>query len=154
MKMRLDKILLARQLVPTREKAQALVLAGRVLVNEQKIDKPGASIACDSAIRLLGEDMPYVSRGGLKLQAALEHQRATGAISEATHRGFAPKGAGRAQGAPGQGNFWRTFDGTASSSQVGHDVLYQLTLSWRHRVTPDPLRTSQIGLLKSAIELL
>jgi 23S rRNA (cytidine1920-2'-O)/16S rRNA (cytidine1409-2'-O)-methyltransferase len=44
-----------------------------VLVSEQKIDKPGTSIAQDSAIRLLGEDQPYVSRGGLKLAAALEH---------------------------------------------------------------------------------
>ena len=44
-----------------------------MLVNEQKIDKPGANVASDAAIRLLGDDMPYVSRGGLKLQAALEH---------------------------------------------------------------------------------
>jgi 23S rRNA (cytidine1920-2'-O)/16S rRNA (cytidine1409-2'-O)-methyltransferase len=44
-----------------------------VLVNEQKIDKPGTAVAEDSAIRLLGEDQPYVSRGGLKLAAALEH---------------------------------------------------------------------------------
>jgi len=73
MKMRLDKILLARQLVPTREKAQALVLAGRVLVNEQKIDKPGSSVAEDAAIRILGDDLRYVSRGGFKLEAALKH---------------------------------------------------------------------------------
>jgi 23S rRNA (cytidine1920-2'-O)/16S rRNA (cytidine1409-2'-O)-methyltransferase len=73
MKMRLDKILLARQLVPTREKAQALVLAGRVLVNEQKIDKPGSSIAEGAAIRILGDDLRYVSRGGFKLEAALQH---------------------------------------------------------------------------------
>ena len=71
--MRLDKILLARQLVPTREKAQALVLAGRVLVNEQKIDKPGSSVAEDAAIRILGDDLRYVSRGGFKLEAALKH---------------------------------------------------------------------------------
>jgi 23S rRNA (cytidine1920-2'-O)/16S rRNA (cytidine1409-2'-O)-methyltransferase len=73
MKMRLDKILLARQLVPTREKAQALVLAGRVLVNEQKIDKPGSNVAEDAAIRILGDDLRYVSRGGFKLEAALRH---------------------------------------------------------------------------------
>jgi len=42
-------------------------------VNEQKIDKPGATVAGDAAIRLLGDDMPYVSRGGLKLQGALDH---------------------------------------------------------------------------------
>jgi 23S rRNA (cytidine1920-2'-O)/16S rRNA (cytidine1409-2'-O)-methyltransferase len=73
MKVRLDKILLARQLVPTREKAQALVLAGRVLVNEQKVDKPGSSVAEDAAIRILGDDLRYVSRGGFKLEAALQH---------------------------------------------------------------------------------
>ena len=71
--MRLDKLLLARQLVSTREKAQALVLAGRVLVNEQKIDKPGSSVTEEVAIRILGDDLRYVSRGGFKLEAALRH---------------------------------------------------------------------------------
>jgi len=73
MKMRLDKLLLSRQMVPTREKAQALVLAGRVLVNEQKIDKPGSSVTEDAAIRILGDDLRYVSRGGFKLEAALRY---------------------------------------------------------------------------------
>jgi 23S rRNA (cytidine1920-2'-O)/16S rRNA (cytidine1409-2'-O)-methyltransferase len=73
MKLRLDKLLLERQLAPTREKAQALVLAGRVLVNEQKVDKPGSSVAEDSVIRILGDDLRYVSRGGFKLEAALRH---------------------------------------------------------------------------------
>lgn len=73
MKMRLDKLLLVRQLAPTREKAQALVLAGRVLVNEQKVDKPGSSVAEDAVIRILGDDLRYVSRGGFKLEAALRH---------------------------------------------------------------------------------
>ena len=72
-KTRIDLLLVERALVPSRERARALILAGRVLVNEQKIDKPGAAISSDSIIRLLGEDMPYVSRGGLKLQAALDH---------------------------------------------------------------------------------
>jgi 23S rRNA (cytidine1920-2'-O)/16S rRNA (cytidine1409-2'-O)-methyltransferase len=72
-KTRLDVLLVERGLVQSRERARALILAGRVLVSEQKIDKPGTSIAQDSAIRLLGEDQPYVSRGGLKLAAALEH---------------------------------------------------------------------------------
>jgi len=74
-KIRIDVLLVERSLVSSRERARALILAGRVLVNEQKIDKPGANVATDSAIRLLGEDMPYVSRGGLKLQAALDHWR-------------------------------------------------------------------------------
>jgi 23S rRNA (cytidine1920-2'-O)/16S rRNA (cytidine1409-2'-O)-methyltransferase len=65
--------LVDRGLVQSRERARALILAGRVLVNEQKIDKPGASVAADSAVRLLGDDMPYVSRGALKLEAALDH---------------------------------------------------------------------------------
>ena len=72
-KTRIDVLLVDRGLVPSRARAHALILAGRVLVNEQKIEKPGSSIASDSAIRLLGDDMPYVSRGGLKLQAALDH---------------------------------------------------------------------------------
>jgi 23S rRNA (cytidine1920-2'-O)/16S rRNA (cytidine1409-2'-O)-methyltransferase len=72
-KTRIDVLLIERGLVSSRERARALILAGRVLVSEQKIDKPGTSIAQDSAIRLLGEDQPYVSRGGLKLAAALEH---------------------------------------------------------------------------------
>ncbi|HEY2467436.1 MAG TPA: TlyA family RNA methyltransferase [Terracidiphilus sp.] len=72
-KTRLDVLLVDRNLVASRERARGLILAGRVLVNEQKIDKPGSAIAPDAAIRLLGEDMPYVSRGGLKLQGALDH---------------------------------------------------------------------------------
>jgi 23S rRNA (cytidine1920-2'-O)/16S rRNA (cytidine1409-2'-O)-methyltransferase len=72
-KLRLDLLLAERGLAPSRERARALILAGRVLVSEQKIDKPGTSIAEDAPIRLLGEEMPYVSRGGLKLAAALAH---------------------------------------------------------------------------------
>src|SRR6185312_4317564 len=74
-KLRLDKLLFDRGLTPSRERAQALILAGRVLVNEQKIEKPGSAVDPEAAIRLLGEDLRYVSRGGLKLEAALEHWR-------------------------------------------------------------------------------
>jgi 23S rRNA (cytidine1920-2'-O)/16S rRNA (cytidine1409-2'-O)-methyltransferase len=73
MKTRLDKFLVESGLVPSRERAQALILAGRVLVNEQKVEKPGAAVAGDAAVRLLGDDLRYVSRGGLKLEAALAH---------------------------------------------------------------------------------
>ena len=73
MKTRLDKLLVDRGLTPSRERAQALILAGKVLVNEQKIEKAGASIDPGSTLRLLGEDLRYVSRGGLKLEKALEH---------------------------------------------------------------------------------
>ena len=71
MKIRLDKVLVERGLAASRERAQALILAGRVLVSEQKVDKPGAQVAEDAEIRLLGEDLRYVSRGGLKLERAL-----------------------------------------------------------------------------------
>ncbi len=73
MKLRLDKLLVERGLVPSRERAQALILAGRVLVNEQKLEKAGASVDGNVVLRLLGDDMPYVSRGGLKLARALEY---------------------------------------------------------------------------------
>lgn len=72
MKVRIDKLLVDRALTPSRERAQALVLAGKVLVNEQKVEKSGASVPADAAIRLLGEDLRYVGRGGLKLERALE----------------------------------------------------------------------------------
>jgi 23S rRNA (cytidine1920-2'-O)/16S rRNA (cytidine1409-2'-O)-methyltransferase len=71
MRTRLDKLLLERGLAPSRERAQALILAGRVLVNEQKIEKPGAPFDDSVPLRVLGEDQRYVSRGGLKLEAAL-----------------------------------------------------------------------------------
>lgn len=73
MKLRLDKLLVERGLVPSRERAQALILAGRVLVAEQKLEKAGAAVEQDASIRILGDDIPYVSRGGLKLARALEH---------------------------------------------------------------------------------
>jgi len=72
-KMRVDLLLFDGGHAPSIERARALILAGRVLVGEQKIDKPGARVPADSIIRLLGVDPPYVSRGGLKLAAALEH---------------------------------------------------------------------------------
>jgi 23S rRNA (cytidine1920-2'-O)/16S rRNA (cytidine1409-2'-O)-methyltransferase len=71
MRNRLDKLLLERGLAPSRERAQALILAGRVLVNEQKIEKPGAAFDDSVPVRVLGEDLRYVGRGGLKLEAAL-----------------------------------------------------------------------------------
>jgi 23S rRNA (cytidine1920-2'-O)/16S rRNA (cytidine1409-2'-O)-methyltransferase len=72
-KMRLDKLLVDRGLMPSRERAHALILAGRVLVDEQKVEKPGSAVLETAAVRLLGEDLRYVSRGGRKLEAALAH---------------------------------------------------------------------------------
>ncbi len=73
MKSRLDKLLVERGLVPSRERAQALILAGKVLVNEQKVVKSGAPVEADVEVRVLGDDLKYVSRGGVKLERALEH---------------------------------------------------------------------------------
>jgi 23S rRNA (cytidine1920-2'-O)/16S rRNA (cytidine1409-2'-O)-methyltransferase len=73
MKTRLDKALVERGLVQSRERAQALILAGRVLVAEQKVEKPGTPVAEGAVLRVVGEDLKYVSRGGLKLERALEH---------------------------------------------------------------------------------
>ena len=75
MRSRLDKLLLQRGLAPSRERAQALILAGRVLVNEQKIEKAGVNVEADAEVRILGNDLPFVGRGGLKLARALEHWR-------------------------------------------------------------------------------
>ena len=73
LKLRLDKLLVDRGLAASRERAQALILAGKVLVNDQKVDKAGAQVAAEATVRLLGEDLKYVSRGGLKLEHALEY---------------------------------------------------------------------------------
>jgi 23S rRNA (cytidine1920-2'-O)/16S rRNA (cytidine1409-2'-O)-methyltransferase len=71
-KHRLDQLVVDRGLAESRERAQALILAGQVIVNGQKSSKPGHSIADDARIEVL-ERMPYVSRGGYKLAAALDH---------------------------------------------------------------------------------
>ncbi len=73
MKIRLDKLVVDRGHAASRERAQALILAGRVLVDEQRIDKPGTSVPENAVLRMLGDDLKYVSRGGLKLERALDH---------------------------------------------------------------------------------
>jgi 23S rRNA (cytidine1920-2'-O)/16S rRNA (cytidine1409-2'-O)-methyltransferase len=75
LRLRLDKLLVDRGLAASRERAQALILAGKVLVDDQKLEKAGAQVEAEAVIRLLGEDLKYVSRGGLKLERALEHWR-------------------------------------------------------------------------------
>lgn len=69
---RLDQLLVERGLVESREKARALILAGQVLVNGQRVDKAGHNVAVDAQVELL-EQPRYVGRGGLKLEAALRH---------------------------------------------------------------------------------
>jgi len=70
-KERLDTLLVQRGFFESRSRAQTAIMAGQVLVNEQKIDKTGTQVAPDAAIRLLGGDLKYVSRGGLKLEKAV-----------------------------------------------------------------------------------
>jgi 23S rRNA (cytidine1920-2'-O)/16S rRNA (cytidine1409-2'-O)-methyltransferase len=71
-KARLDELVVARGLAESRSKAQALILAGRVLVDDTPVDKPGTRVAVDAALRLRGAERRYVSRGGDKLAGALE----------------------------------------------------------------------------------
>jgi 23S rRNA (cytidine1920-2'-O)/16S rRNA (cytidine1409-2'-O)-methyltransferase len=71
-KERLDKLLVARELVETRTRAQALIMAGKVRVGEAKVDKPGTAVPLDAEITVVGQLHPYVSRGGVKLAGALD----------------------------------------------------------------------------------
>jgi 23S rRNA (cytidine1920-2'-O)/16S rRNA (cytidine1409-2'-O)-methyltransferase len=70
-KIRLDVLILERALAPSRERAQALLLAGNILVNGQKVTKPGTKVPSDAKVEIIGEQQKYVSRGGLKLEGAL-----------------------------------------------------------------------------------
>ena len=70
--LRADLLLVEQGLAPSREKAQALIMAGQVLAGDKPVTKPGEKIASDTQLRIRGEVMPYVSRGGLKLAAALD----------------------------------------------------------------------------------
>ncbi len=71
-KERLDKVLVARGLAESREKAQALILAGQVFVEGRRVDKAGTKISPEAQIEIRGRGLPYVSRGGLKLEGALK----------------------------------------------------------------------------------
>ncbi len=72
LKKRIDTLLVERKICQSRQRAKAMIMAGRVLVDQQLCDKAGAQFSEDVDITLKGEDLPYVSRGGLKLEAALE----------------------------------------------------------------------------------
>ena len=71
-KQRVDVLLVERGFAPSRERARALVMAGKVFVGEQRVEKAGDRLALDAALQLRGEDQPYVSRGGVKLAGALD----------------------------------------------------------------------------------
>ena len=71
LKTRLDRLLVERGISGSREKAQAMILAGQVLVDNQKIEKCGTAVKRDAALRIAGRPMKYVSRAGSKLEGAL-----------------------------------------------------------------------------------
>jgi 23S rRNA (cytidine1920-2'-O)/16S rRNA (cytidine1409-2'-O)-methyltransferase len=71
-KQRLDLLVVEKGLAASRQRARALIMAGKILVDTQRMEKPGAPVSIDSRITLKGEDLAYVSRGGLKLQGALK----------------------------------------------------------------------------------
>lgn len=69
---RLDVLLVERGLVPSRERGRAFIMAGLVYVNEQKVEKAGTTVPLDAAIEVRGDSIGYVSRGGLKLEKAIQ----------------------------------------------------------------------------------
>jgi len=71
-KLRLDTLMMERGLAPSLERAQALIMAGLVVVGDHAVEKSGQQIARDADIRIKGDPLPYVSRGGLKLKKALD----------------------------------------------------------------------------------
>ena len=103
-KERADQALVARGLVDSRAKAQALIIAGKVFSGEQRVEKPGQPVKPDQPLSLRGQDHPYVSRGGLKLAHGLAHfgidpagligldvGSSTGGFTDVLLRGGAPK---------------------------------------------------------------
>ena len=74
-KVRLDNLLVQKRMAPSLERAQALIMAGNVLVKESVVDKAGALVSPEAAIRIKGADLTYVSRGGVKLKGALDNFR-------------------------------------------------------------------------------
>ncbi len=72
-RLRADQLLLARGLAESRARAQALILAGKVLSGTRRVEKSGQLLADDAPLALRGEDHPWVSRGGVKLAHALDH---------------------------------------------------------------------------------
>jgi 23S rRNA (cytidine1920-2'-O)/16S rRNA (cytidine1409-2'-O)-methyltransferase len=74
-KKRIDALLVDQNICQSRERAKALIMSGRVLVDGYPCDKPGSRFSDDATIVLKGHDLPYVSRGGLKLEAALKANR-------------------------------------------------------------------------------
>lgn len=76
-KYRLDQLLVNKGLVSSREKGKAMIMAGQVYVNGDKVEKPGTSVNNDAVVEIKGDSLPYASRGGLKLAKALEEFKFT-----------------------------------------------------------------------------
>jgi 23S rRNA (cytidine1920-2'-O)/16S rRNA (cytidine1409-2'-O)-methyltransferase len=72
-KIRIDQLLVERGLADSRTRAQALLMAGHVLLGDKRVDKAGLQVAADADISVKGQDHPWVSRGGIKLAHALDH---------------------------------------------------------------------------------
>jgi 23S rRNA (cytidine1920-2'-O)/16S rRNA (cytidine1409-2'-O)-methyltransferase len=70
-KERIDKLLIEKRIVQSRERARSLIIEGRVIVEDRTIDKPGTKVDVEAQLQIRGEDLPYVSRGGVKLEGAL-----------------------------------------------------------------------------------
>ena len=71
-KQRLDRLLVEKNITSSRQRARAMIMAGKIFVNNQPVDKAGFLVSADDSIELKASDIPYVSRGGLKLEAALQ----------------------------------------------------------------------------------
>ncbi len=71
-KKRLDLLLVEKGLAPSRQRARAMIMAGKILVNQMPVDKPASQVSPDDRIECKGSDIAYVSRGGVKLEAALK----------------------------------------------------------------------------------
>lgn len=122
-KERIDKVLVERGLVESRTRAQALILAGQVLVREQRMDKPGQLIDPSAEIRIKGETARYVSRGGLKLEAALREFNITPEGKSCLDIGASTGGFTDCLLQHGAGRVW--------AIDVGHNQLV-----WRLRTDP------------------
>jgi 23S rRNA (cytidine1920-2'-O)/16S rRNA (cytidine1409-2'-O)-methyltransferase len=72
-RVRIDHLLVQRGLAASRDRARRLIMSGEVRIADRRIDKPGTLVPADAAVVVEGADIPYVSRGGLKLEAALDH---------------------------------------------------------------------------------
>ena len=70
-KERIDKLLIEKRIVQSRERARSLIMEGRVIVEDRTIDKPGTKVDVEAQLQIRGENLPYVSRGGVKLEGAL-----------------------------------------------------------------------------------